>query len=291
MKTFTSDGLTVAYRDVGSGPAVVLLHNGGTSSSIWRNQIEALADRHRMVAVDLPGFGDSPRPSTPARLSQMVESIDALIDAEHLAPALLVGNCMGTNIAASLARKHPAAISGLLAINPLTEASFSGGQIGLLHRMERVAAGPTRVLRSLSRKIRAPRPVGTASLRFQLGDKGAKLGLHHDSELLACQLRSEQLPAMVDVLDDMASYGELDERGVPPEVPVWIVWGNQNRVLSRDRARHLEDVMHAERVEVLDGCGHLPMLEDPDVVTDLVEALANATSQATPSSSASKDRS
>lgn len=273
MKTFTYDDVTVACRDVGDGPAIVLLHNGGTSSSIWRNQIDALADRYRMVAVDLPGFGASPRPTTPARLSQMVELIDELIAAERLEPALLVGNCMGTNIAASLARRRPEAVSGILAINPLTEASFSGGQIGLLHRMERFAAGPTHLLRSLSRRIRPPRPIGTASLRFQLGDKGTELGLHHDPELLACQIRADQLPAMVDVLDDMESYGELDTLGVPVGTPVWIVWGRQNRVLSRDRAPHLEQVMHADRVEILDGCGHLPMLEDPEAVTGLIEAL------------------
>ncbi len=278
MKTFAHDDLTIAYRDVGCGPAIVLLHNGGTSSSIWRDQLDALADRHRMVAVDLPGFGRSPRPTTPARLPQMVEAIAGLIEAEQLAPALLVGNCMGANIAAALARRSPEVVVAVLAINPLTAASFSGGRIGLLHTMERVAPTPTRLLRSLSRRAPLPRPVGGAALRFQLGDKGMARGLHRDPELLACQLRPDQLPALVDVLDDMDSYGELDERGVPAGTPVWMVWGAQNRVLSRRRASHLEQVTHAGRVEVLDGCGHLPMLEAPDTVTDLIEALAREAS-------------
>lgn len=278
MKTFTHDGLAIAYRDAGAGPAIVMLHNGGTSSSIWRHQVDALADRHRVVAVDLPGFGASSRPATPARLPELVELVGALIEAEDLAPALLVGNCMGTNIAASLARRSPEVVAGILAINPLTEASFSGGQIGLLHRMEGVAAGPTRVLRSLSRRIRPPGPVASATLRFQLGDKGVAARLHHDPELLACQVRPDQLPALVDVLDDMATYGTLDREGIPAGTPVWIAWGEQNRVLSRRRAAHLERTLHAERVEVLDGCGHLPMLEDPHAVTALIEALIERTS-------------
>lgn len=277
MKRFAHGDLTVAYRDEGSGPAVVMLHNGGTSSAIWRHQVDSLAGRHRVLAVDLPGFGSSPRPSTPARLSDMVELVVALIRAEDLAPVLLVGNCMGTNISAGVARTAPELVAGIVAINPLTEASFSGGRIGLLHRMERVAPGPTRLVRKLSRKVRPPRPVGTATLRFQLGEVGVAKGLHHDPELLACQVRADQLPALVDVLDDMDAYGELDREGVPQGIPVWIVWGEQNRVLSRRKADHLEGVMNAERVELLRGCGHLPMLEDPDAVTRLIEEMAHKT--------------
>ena len=139
MKSFTHDGLTIAYSDAGTGPAIVMLHNGGTSSTIWSPQIDALADRHRVVAVDLPGFGESPRPEVPATLADMVELVAALIRNEDLAPALLVGNCMGTNIAATLARSHPDLVTGLLAVNPLTEASFSSGRT---LRVSKVAPQP-----------------------------------------------------------------------------------------------------------------------------------------------------
>ena len=273
METFRHDDLTVAYRDQGQGPPIVMLHNGGTSSAIWREQIAALADSHRVVAVDLPGFGESPRPKTPAALHDLVDLVRALMEAEGLAPAVMVGNCMGTNIAATLARETPQMVTAILAINPLTEASFGGGGLGVLHKMERVAAKPTKVLRSLSRKVRPIRPVGSASLRFQLGPKGVAKKLHHDPELVASQVRADQVPALVDVLDDMAAYGELDRKGVPEGIPVWIVWGDKNRVLSRRKAATLGQVMHAERVEVLQGCGHLPMLEDPEVVNGLVCAL------------------
>lgn len=277
MQRFTHEGLTIAYRDVGAGPPIVMLHNGGTSSTIWRHQVDALSDRHRIVVVDLPGFGASPRPSRPASLAEIVDAIEALIRAEDLAPTLLVGNCMGTNIAASLARRRPDLVRGILAINPLTEASFDGGRIGFLHRMDRVAATPTRALRNASRRIRTPRAAATATLRFQLGDKGVARRIHHDPELVACQVRPDQLPALVDVLEDMAAYGQLDRDPLPGDTPVWVVWGEQNRVLSRRRGEHLGTTLGAERVEVVDGCGHLPMLEDPDAITELVEKLLAST--------------
>ena len=273
MKTFTHHELTVAYRDVGEGPAILMLHNGGTSSTIWRHQVEALAADHRVVALDLPGFGASPRPDTPARLGEMVDLVIALIQELDLAPVLLVGNCMGTNISAAIARTEPELVTGILAVNPLTEASFGAGRIGFLHKMGKVAAGPSNALRSLSRRVRPPRPAAVASLRFQLGRTGIARDLHHDPELLACQTRADQLPALVDVLDDMDAYGEADTTDLPADIPVWIAWGEQNRVLSRHKAGHLVDRFGADRVEVLTGTGHLPMLEDPDAVTELIRGL------------------
>lgn len=277
MLTFTHLGLTTAYRDVGHGPAILMLHNGGTSSTIWRHQVEALSPDHRVVALDLPGFGVAPQPADPATLNDLVGLVVALIEELDLAPVLLVGNCMGTNISATIARTRPDLVRAILAVNPLTEASFGAGRIGFLHKMGNVAAAPTRVARSLSRRVRSPRPIGVASLRFQLGGSGIARDLHHDPELLACALRSDQMPALVDVLDDMAAYGEVDRADLPDDIPVWIVWGEQNRVLSRHRARHLVERFGAEREEVLEGCGHLPMLEEPEVITDLITNLAAAT--------------
>lgn len=270
MKQFTDGRLTVAYRDDGDGPALVFIHNGGMSSVIWRNQSATLSDDHRVIAIDLPGFGDAPLPEVPAKLDEMVEVVAALIGELAIAPVVLVGNCMGSNIAVKTARAHPELASAVLAVNPLTEASFSSGGIGFLHRMQRVAATPTRLLRSVSRRVPVTKLTGTQTLRFQLGRKGVAKKLHHDPELLACQLRSDQMPALVDVLDDMAAYGAIDREDTRTDVPTRIVWGEQNHVLSRAKAGHLEARLHAERVDVLEGCGHLPMLEDPDAVNRLI---------------------
>jgi len=58
------DGFGVAYREAGpvSGPGLLLLHGFPTSSHMFRNLIPKLADRHRVVAPDLPGFGQSDLP-------------------------------------------------------------------------------------------------------------------------------------------------------------------------------------------------------------------------------------
>lgn len=273
METFTRGRISMAYQDAGEGPAVIFIHNGGTSSTIWRHQVEDLKGDHRVIALDLPGFGASPLPKPAAELHEMVDLVIELMKSEGLAPALLVGNCMGSNIAVGIADRQPDLVRGILTVNPLTAASFSGGKIGYLHTMSKHFGGPTRAMRKAARHIRPPRFIGSLSLRFQLGRSGVARGLHHDPDLLACQTRSEQLPALIDVLDDMSAYGGVDTLASPPSVPTWIVWGDQNRVLSRKKAAGLTGQLGAEKVEVVDNCGHLAMLEKPEEITALIRRL------------------
>jgi pimeloyl-ACP methyl ester carboxylesterase len=112
-------------------------------------------------------------------------------------------------------------------------------------------------------------------VRFQVGRSGRARGVHRDPELLALVRRAEQLPALVDVLDDMGAYGALDAAaGDLP--PVCTIWGAQNRVLSPKAGRALDERLAPERAERLEGCGHFPMLEEPEVVTGIVAEFAAA---------------
>jgi len=269
VDSFTWEGVEIAYRDEGAGPAVLFLHNGGSSSTIWRHQVGAVAPDHRAIAVDLPGFGCSPRPDAPLDLAGLVDLVAALADHLGVAHAVVVGNCMGSNIAARLAATRPDLVASLVLVNPLTEATFGAGWLGPLHRMAAVAPGPTRVARGIARRVVPPGPAAVATVRFQLGPEGVRRRLHHDPDLVALNRRRQQLPALVDVLDDMRSYGDLD-RLERLEVPVTTIWGGANRVLSPAVGAQLGRRLGVEDAVVLDRCGHLPMLEDPDAVTAVV---------------------
>ncbi len=276
LEPFRHGAVAVAVRRAGAaGPGVVLLHNGGTSHAIWRHQIADLAIDHRVVAVDLPGFGASPQPSIPLDLDDHVDLVTALIDHDGLAPVALVGNCMGSAIAAGVAARRPAAVSALVLVNPLTHATFRAGGLGsLLAATDRWPA-VTATLQALSRRVRLPEALAPQVLRYQLGPAGARAGLHHDPELVACVSRRAQLPALTGVLADLAASYRI-ARG-PDAPPLLTLWGARNRVLSPAAGAELDRALQPDQRVLVRDTGHLPMLERPDEVTAAIRAfLADA---------------
>lgn len=271
MERIQLDDVSVAYERHGAGPSVLFIHNGGTSRRIWRDQCNSMSARYDTIAIDLPGFGDSPLPLEKLQFSRYVEIVEGLIESLDVIPLSIVGNCMGANIAAAVASKHPRWVSAVVLINPLTEATFSAGQLGPLHKLERWAPRTSAALRRISRAVVLPGVAAKVALRFQVGPKGAASGIARDPELIACNRRGEQLPALIDVLDDMDAYGQLDREGPDAGLPICTIWGAQNRVLSAKAGVRLNDVLGPDRSEVFEGCGHLVMLEDPQAVTQIIE--------------------
>lgn len=271
MDTFVFRGTPVVYERRGSGPGILFLHNGGTSRAIWRPQMMTLSADFDVTAVDLPGFGDSPLAERRLTLADYTEMVGALVEHLGTAPVVIVGNCMGSNIATGVVEERPELVRALVLVNPLTESTFDAGWLGWLHRMERYAPRTTRVFRRVSRRVRVPGFVAPLVLRFQLGPAGIRRRVHHDPELIACNRRPEQLPALIDVLDDMAAYGELDRGRDLGEVPVLTVWGGRNHVLSPRRGDSLDEGLEPMTRITLDDSGHLPMLEEPDALTAAIK--------------------
>lgn len=109
MATFTSNGLAYHYVEAGQGPAVLLLHGFTGSSENWQPLQAALAAGYRVVALDLPGHGQSEAPPNPARygMAAVAADIGELLDHLQSGPAHLLGYSMGGRLALYLALAEP----------------------------------------------------------------------------------------------------------------------------------------------------------------------------------------
>lgn len=274
MQTFQHGNLAIRYVRTGTGAPVILLHNGGTSHAIW-DDVTPLLDGFEVFAIDLLGFGESSKPERGYELGQYVAILDAFIDAHALAPVSLVGNCMGSAISLAFAICRPEAVRALVLINTLTTATFAKGLYGPMLSLSR----RTPALLSVMSKVTFGAWLGKYGVRTQLGRYGLERRVHERQQLCACYSHSSQSRSLLAVLSEIPNY-ELLDRFEPPEdfPPICTIWGLENRVLRAKEGRDLVETLRPSRQEWLEGCGHLPMLERPERVAEVVREFVGGAS-------------
>lgn len=110
----TEGARPVGYDDRGAGAPVVLLHPFPFSRGIWAGLADVLATRHRVIAVDARGFGESPLASTPRySLADLADDLAALLDGLQIRRAALLGMSMGGYTALAFAARHPTRLAAL----------------------------------------------------------------------------------------------------------------------------------------------------------------------------------
>lgn len=122
-------GVDVAYIDEGpkDAPTVVLIHGLSSWMGFWEYQVADLAKDHRVLALDLPGFGASGRPDAPFTPPWFAGIVDGWLGALGVDHAVIVGHSMGGQVAMTLALEHPARVSGLVLSAPAGIEVFKPG--------------------------------------------------------------------------------------------------------------------------------------------------------------------
>jgi len=256
MSTLTrADAATLAYDRRGSGPTLVLLHPLGADRHVWAPVIGRLAEQRDVIALDLPGFGDSPvldgggEPPTPRALAAAVASF---LDGLGLAgSAHVAGNSLGGWVALELALAGHA--RSVTAIAPA----------GLWPEPLAPKRGLAQVL------AKAVLPVLPALVRSARGRRIALAGSIADPERVPPEAALRlvrayaQAPGFADVNAAMRAgrFTQLHEI----RVPVTFGWPEHDRLVARPRR-----LPAGVRSVVLPGAGHLPMWDAPELVAALL---------------------
>ena len=119
LRAVTIDARRVHLVDIGSGggPPLLFVHGLGGRWQNWLENIPRIAEHHRVVALDLPGFGRSQLPTAPISIPRYAAVLERLCELLELESVVLVGNSMGGAIAAEAALQFPARVAGLVLVS------------------------------------------------------------------------------------------------------------------------------------------------------------------------------
>lgn len=114
----SADGVRIAYTTSGDGePALVFIHGGLADRTFWSNQIEVFADRFKVIAPDLAGHGESGRNRRAWSIQAFGGDIRAVLEAEKVSRAVLIGNSLGGPAAVEAALLLPERVIGIVAVD------------------------------------------------------------------------------------------------------------------------------------------------------------------------------
>lgn len=256
----------VYQRGPSDGPPIVLLHGFLTSAFTWRRVWPALARRHRVILVDLPGCGRSPDPrARDWSAARCADLLAELFDALGLTAPTVVGAQMGGSVAAWLAATHPGRVAKLvvLAAGALGEGS---GNLGLYRVLAAPVLGPV-AARCLPRGLFAARWAAAHGPGHQ-PDPAAVAAYHR-------QLRTRGAVLARVGLGIRRSYGGSFDALAGPlaglPVPTLLLFGAADPLVPPATGRRFADLLPGSRLVQLPGCGDFPQEERPDEVADAVE--------------------
>jgi pimeloyl-ACP methyl ester carboxylesterase len=233
----------------GSGPPVLLLHGSGpgTTAAAWTPLIAALAPRFRVIAPDLLGFGESPRPSGSLRAAWTAQALELMDSLGHETFAV-VGNSAGGAIALSLAHARPHAVSRVVAVGSM------GFGMPLPAGLDTLWA--------------APSAQEVASLITYL-PPSAEVVAAREAAMAAQPWYGELFPAPRQRWVDDLSLTPAELASIA--APVLLVHGAQDRIVPlRDSFLGLIEALPDARGHVFGRCGHASPLEHTDAFNRLL---------------------
>jgi pimeloyl-ACP methyl ester carboxylesterase len=261
-------GQPVNTIDLGEGPSLVFVHGLSGSWPNWLEQLPVFAADHRVIAIDLPGFGHSPMPHERITISGYARLLDGLFDELGLGAATLVGNSMGGFVSAELAIAFPERVERLVLVSPAGISSYRNTRgmraLPALHRGERIVAAYTAWMASKSETVTRRPLLRNATLGFV-----TRHPTRLPAALAAEQLRGAGKPGFIQALEANLDY---DFRDRLPEIacPTLIVWGDEDKVLTvRDAAVYAELIPGSRKV-IYEDTGHMSQIERPQAFNALL---------------------
>ena len=235
------DGVGIHYLETGGGaPTLCLIHGAGGNTLSWIRQLEGLADAARVVALDLPGHGESEGDGC-RRIDDYARVVGGFISAAGLGRVVLGGHSMGGGIAQTVALEHPELLAGLVLVG-------TGARLRVLRRIFELLAS------DYAEGCAFVNAIGfgaAASQALKDGARVAMLGTRPEvtiGDFAAC-----------DAFDVMDRVGTI-------RLPALAICGEEDQLTPPKYSRFLAEKIPGARLLLVEQAGHLVQLEQPEIV-------------------------
>ncbi|HZH50693.1 MAG TPA: 3-oxoadipate enol-lactonase [Microvirga sp.] len=250
-----ANGIVLHYQVMGraEGPALVFLNSLGSDLRIWQEVVPALTDRFRVILYDKRGHGLSDTPPAPYTMDDHADDLLALLDGLQVRSAVLIGLSIGGMIAQRIAVRAPERVKALVLCD--TAAKIGTPQMWA----ERIAAVETGGIGSIAERIleRWFTPEFRASrIEDYTGWKNMLVRIPAHGYAGTC--------ASIRDADLTMDAGRI-------HVPTLCVVGDQDGSTPPELVRHTADLIPGARFEIIVNAGHIPCIEQPAVLTGLIE--------------------
>lgn len=250
--------INTRYWNLGDeGDVVVLIHGINDSVESWGFNVNAIAEYHRLYAIDLVGCGHSDRPKAPYTLSYFAQFVSDFMRAQGIDKAILIGSSLGGGVALRYTIQSPDKVKKLVLVSSIG----LGTEIHFLFRMA--------TLPLIGEVFTRPSREGTTRILKELIHDPALV----TNELIESYYQFSSLPdAQKTFLSKMRA--SINIWGVRQDVvnsildrlpnitaPTLILWGQQDRIIPVAHGYKAEKRIPNSYLHIFDRCGHIPQLE------------------------------
>jgi pimeloyl-ACP methyl ester carboxylesterase len=265
------DGQPINVIELGEGPPLVFVHGLIERWTQWVEQLSTFADKNRVIAMDLPGFGDSPMPAEKISISGYARIIEKLLDVLKIRVATFVGHSMGGFTSVELAINFPERVQRLVLVSPAGLSTYNNPRNLLLvaqMRRFRQIVDPYHARVAAHAELLARRP------RLRLLDPTTHIVARHSDRLpapfVAEFVRGLGAPGYIDGMEAIFNYDYHDRLG-EIACPTLIVWGDRDAVVTAKDADLYERLIPNSRKVIFRDTGHMAMIERPMAFNALLE--------------------
>jgi pimeloyl-ACP methyl ester carboxylesterase len=260
---------TLHHEERGEGMPLVLVHGFPFDSAIWRAQLEDLSSDARMIAIDLPGSGGSePLPGDAASIDDYADAIARWAGEVGLIKFALVGHSMGGYVALAFARRYAEMLAGLGLVctrpGPDTEQARQGRYTMIENVREK---GPQAVVDAMLPRLLSPQTLET---RPEVADQTRDVMLRQSSA------------GIIAALQAMASRPDSSPYLAQIRLPTAVIGGADDAIIPAAEEDLMAAIILGATQVRIEGAGHMPMLEQPQRLSDALRNLARGSTTLPP---------